>query len=182
MHNKNILNQKQIVVLVALAEGIKTSRVGTNPADLVDLASRLEGLAKACDDRNSVTVTVNGMTFTYANASTLVTKAAAKVEAEANRLVSSTLHLIEDLYTGHASGTVIIGGIPDDNTNDIDGDNAPHDGADTEVFDRLGHKDVTRPSVIRKYFGSLKTSTDRMPTGITDGTMLVNGKFLKKLV
>jgi len=152
---KNInLNKNQIIALVALAEGIKTSRPMTGPADLLDLSARLAELAKACDDRNTDTISasVNGISFFYPNANALVTKAGLKVEAEANRLVAATLHLIEDLYTGHASGTVVIGGIP---TSDTDGD--------TEVSnDQYGR--------IAKYVGSIKV--DCMPTGICDGTVL----------
>jgi hypothetical protein len=187
------LDKKSIITLVALAEGIKTSRSGTGIADLLDLATRLNGLAKACDDNCTVTVaaSVNGCWFEYPNTNALVTKAGLKVEAEANRLVSATMHLVEDLYTGHSVGQVVIGGFPD--TSDTDGDT--NEGGDTEVFD--GYKDVTRPLAIRKYVGSVNVptgndgkipkyfgsiTTDRMPTGVCDGTMLINGKLAKKLV
>ena len=158
MNTKINLDKKSLVTLVALAEGIKTSRPMTGPADLLDLATRLAELAKACDDRNTVTACVNGMYFTYDNASALVNKAAGKVEAEANRLVSATLHLVEDLFSGHAAGTVTVGGIP---TNDTDGDNQ---GGDQEVFDRLA-----RPFAIKKYPELDGHVFVRQSTGMTAG-------------
>jgi hypothetical protein len=179
MNTKNILNANQIVTLVALAEGIKQVRPTSGPADLNDLARRLNEMAKACDDncKVSVAASVNGMWFTYPNANALVTKAGLRAEAEANRLVSSTMHLVEDLFAGHAIGQVVIGGFPD--TNDTDGDT--NEGGDTEVFDRLGHKDV-RPLVNKKYVRSTESVRWPMPSGITDGTMLVNADLAKKLV
>ena len=114
MHTKNILNENNLVTLIALAEGIKTSRPMTGPADLNELASRLKDLAKACDPDSTDTISayVNGAWFTYPNANALVTKAGLKVEAEASRLVQATMHLIEDLFTGRSVGLLDLGGIP----------------------------------------------------------------------
>lgn len=152
MHTKNILNENNLVTLIALAEGIKTSRPMTGPADLNELASRLKDLAKACDPDSTDTISayVNGAWFTYPNANALVTKAGLKVEAEASRLVQATMHLIEDLFTGRSVGLLDLGGIP----NDIDGDT--NEGADTEVFDGQYGR-------IAKYMGSIKVDHSHSP-------------------
>lgn len=151
MHKNINIDKKNLVLLAALAEGIKQVRPTSGPADLLDLATRLNGLAKACnpDSTDTIEVQVNGMYFTYPNTNALVTKAGLRVEAEAQRLTSATMHFIEDLFGGHAAGVATVGGIP--NANDSDGDT--NEGSDQEFFDGL--KDVNRPLGIKKYMGSI---------------------------
>jgi hypothetical protein len=165
MHTNNVkLNKNQIISLVALAEGIKQVRPNSGPADLLDLAARLRDLARAVDDRNTIEVRINGMHFGYDNATSLVNKAAWKVEAEAQRLVSSTLHLVEDLFGGHAAGALVIGGIPD-------GADLTNEGGDQEVFDlRAAHMDGTAfldgTAFFRQPTGLMAEVRHRVPTGI----------------
>ena len=159
MHKNINIDKKNLVTLTALAEGIKQVRSGTGIADLLGLATRLNGLAKACDPDSKVgiEVQVNGMTFAYPNTNALVTKAGLRVEAEAQRLTSATMHQIDDLFGGHAAGEATVGGIP--NANDTDGD--LNEGSDQEVFDDqygripkymgsldIGHKNVQDPVFI----------------------------------